>query len=174
MNTPDYSQENAVIATNPAGDFGNIQFGTGATVTGVQALRDQFLNLQLTQSLSSQSGAQTRYEGVEAVASAFTDDGTTGLSSQIQGFFSSLSTLAGNSRVRLGPPGGAGPGPDHDQRVPERLPGARPAGRQRQPAGGSLVPEVNTLTSQIAALNTQISRRWTPPPTTTPSTSARS
>ena len=94
VNTPGYSRQSAVLSTNPAQNVGNILYGTGVPVTSVQALRNQFLNLQVTQSLSSQSGAETRYTGIQAVASAFQDDGTTGLNTQIQAFFNSLSTLA--------------------------------------------------------------------------------
>ncbi len=162
VNTPGYSQENAVIATNPPVTFGNIQFGTGATVTGVQALRDQFLNLQLTQALSSQSGAQTRYEGVESVASAFTDDGTTGLSSQIQGFFSSLSTLAGtpeSASARQAVLGQAQTMINEFQSAYQVL--AQQAASANQQVG-SQVQEVNTLTSQIATLNAQISSQVDP------------
>ena len=96
VNTPDYSQQQAMLSTNPAQDVGNIMFGSGVTVTSVQALRNQFLNLQLTQSLCSQSASSTTYNGIQAVASAFTDDGTTGLNTQLSQFFSSVSTLAGN------------------------------------------------------------------------------
>jgi flagellar hook-associated protein 1 FlgK len=60
VNTPDFSQQAAVISTNPAQNFGGVMYGTGATVTQVQALRNQFLNLQVTQSLCSQNGAQNR------------------------------------------------------------------------------------------------------------------
>lgn len=96
VNTPGYSQQSAAITTNQSVGYGTFMFGNGATLAAVQSLRDQFLNLQVTQSIASQAGADTRYAGVEAVASAFADDGTTGLSTQIQQFFASFGTLAGN------------------------------------------------------------------------------
>ncbi len=162
VNTPDYSQENAVITTNPSVSYGNLQFGTGATVTGVQALRNQFLNLQLTQALSSQSGAQTRYQGVESVASAFNDDGTTGLGSQIQGFFTSLSTLAGtpeSASARQAVLGQAQTMINEFQSAYQVLTQQASSANQQV---ASQVQEVNTLTSQIAALNAQISQQADP------------
>jgi len=96
VNTPDFSQQSAVLTSAQAQNYSGIMFGTGVTVTSVQALRDQFLNLQVTQSLCAQSSAQTTYQGIQAITPAFTDDGTSGLNTQISKFFSSLSTLAGN------------------------------------------------------------------------------
>jgi len=162
VDTPDFSQQAAVQTSNPAQNFGNVQFGTGVTVTSVQALRDQFLNLQLTQSLSAQSAASTLYNGVQAVSSAFTDDGTTGLNTQISNFFSSVSTLAGNptsAALSENVVGAAQSMISEFQSAYQTVSGAITDANEQI---GSLVPQINTLTSQIAALNTQISQQVDP------------
>ncbi|MGA2081307.1 MAG: flagellar hook-associated protein FlgK [Holophaga sp.] len=162
VNTPDFSQQAAVISTNPAQNFGGVMYGTGATVTQVQALRNQFLNLQVTQSLCSQNGAQTRYSGVQAVSSAFTDDGTTGLNTQIQQFFTSIQTLAANPEddsLRENVVGMAQSMLQEFQSAYQTVSAQISSANQQV---GSLVPEINSLTSQIATLNQQISQATNP------------
>jgi flagellar hook-associated protein 1 FlgK len=162
VNTPGYSQQSAVISTNPSQPYGTMNFGTGASVTAVQALRDQFLNLQVTQSIASQSGAQTRYQGVEAVSSAVTDDGTTGLSTQIQSFFASLQTLASNpesAAQRQAVLGQAQTMINEFQSSYQTISSQISNANQEV---GSVVQQVNTLTSQIAQLNGQIASQVDP------------
>jgi flagellar hook-associated protein 1 FlgK len=162
INTPGYSQQSAIISTNPSQEFGNLQFGTGANVSSVQALRDQFLNLQLTQSICNQSGAETRSNGLQAVSSAFTDDGTTGLNTQIQNFFSSIQTLSGNptdASLRQNVVGMAQTMLTEFKSASSTLTSQITSLNQQVAA---TVPQINTLTSQIAALNTQISQQIDP------------
>jgi len=162
VNTPGYSQQSAVISTNPAQEFGNLMFGTGANVNSVQALRNQFLNLQVTQSICGQSGAETRSNGLQAISSAFTDDGTTGLNTQIQNFFASIQTLSANptdASLRQNVVGMAQTMITEFQSTSSTLTTEVSSLDQQV---GSIVPQVNTLTSQIAALNTQISQQIDP------------
>lgn len=162
INTPGYSQQSTVQTTNPSQEFGNLQFGTGVNVTSVQALRDQFLNLQLTQSICSQSGAETRSNALQAVSSVFTDDGTTGLNSQIQDFFASFQTLSANptdASLQQNVVGKAQSLLTELQSASSTLTSETDTINQQI---GSTVPEINTLTSQIAVLNGQISQQINP------------
>jgi flagellar hook-associated protein 1 FlgK len=162
VNTPGYSQQSAVIQTNPDQQFGDVLFGTGANVSSVQALRNQFLNLQLTSSICSQSGAETRSNGMQAISSAFTDDGTTGLNTQIQNFFSSIQTLSGNpsdASLRQNVVGMAQTMITEFQSANSTLTSQISSLNQQVAA---TVPQINTLTSQIATLNTQISQSLNP------------
>jgi flagellar hook-associated protein 1 FlgK len=162
VNTPDYSQQQAVLTSNPAQNYGSIQFGTGVTVSSVQALRNQFLNLQVTQSLCGSSAAQTTYNGIQAVSSAFQDDGTTGLNTQISQFFSSVQTLAGNptsAALSENVVGAAQSMLQEFQSASQTVSGQITDANQQI---GALVPQINTLTSQIAALNQQISNQIDP------------
>jgi flagellar hook-associated protein 1 FlgK len=162
VNTPDFSQQQAVLTSGQALNYSGIMFGTGVTVSSVQALRDQFLNLQVTQSLCGQSGAQTTYQGIQAVTPAFTDDGTTGLNTSISNFFSSLSTLAGNptsAALSENVVGAAQGMLQQFQTSYQTVTGQITSANEQV---GSLVPEINTLTSQIATLNTSISQQLDP------------
>jgi flagellar hook-associated protein 1 FlgK len=162
INTPGYSQQSTVLTTNPSQEFGNLQFGTGVNVTSVQALRDQFLNLQLTQSICSQSGAETRSNALQAVSSVFTDNGTTGLNTQIQDFFASFQTLSANptdASLQQNVVGKAQSLLTEFQSASSTITSEMDSINQQV---GSTVPEINTLTSQIAVLNGQISQQINP------------
>ena len=162
VNTPGYTQQAAVLNTNPSQNFGNLMFGTGVTVSAVQSLRDQFLNLQVTQSISSQSGSETLYNGVSAVSPAFKDDGTTGLNTQISQFFTSLQTLAGNPENAALSENVVGMA---QSMLAEFQSVRQTVGGQISSANneiGSLVPQINTITAQIASLNSQISNLVNP------------
>jgi flagellar hook-associated protein 1 FlgK len=162
VNTPDYSRQAVVLTENPAETFGNFKFGTGVDVKGVTALRDQFLNLQLTHSLASQSGAQARYTGVQAVSSAFQDDGTTGLNTQMKQFFDSLSSLAANpedTSLRQNVVGMSTSMLNEFKSTYHELSSQVASANQQV---GALIPQINTITAQIATLNTQIGQQLDP------------
>lgn len=162
VNTPGYSRQSVTLATNTAVNFGNMLFGTGVTVTSVQSLRDQFLNLQLSASLSSQYGAQARYQGVEAISSAFSDNGTTGLSTQIQQYFASIQTLSASPEdegLRQNVLGRAQTMLNELKSTYQQVDSERTNADQQV---GSLVPQINTLTTQIAMLNNKISQQVNP------------
>lgn len=95
VNTPGYSRQLAQLSTNTSVNWGNLTYGTGVNLATIQGVRDQLLNLQITQSASQQSGAQTRYQGLQTVSSVFQDDGTSGISSQLNAFFTALQKVAG-------------------------------------------------------------------------------
>jgi len=155
VNTPGYTRQRAVITSNDSQTYGNLQFGTGVTLEQITSVRNRFLDLQITQATSKQSGADTRYSGVEAVAPAFQDDGS-GLSSLVQNFFNGFQQLAarpedGSVRTNLlGQANSLVTGLQSRYQLLED---------QRKQADGSissLVTQVNTLTKQIADLNSRI------------------
>ncbi|HNX94708.1 MAG TPA: flagellar hook-associated protein FlgK [Holophaga sp.] len=156
VNTPDYSRQRAIITASDSQNFGNLQFGAGVTLTNVQGIRNRFLDLQITQATSRQSGAETRYNGLEAIASAFQDDGTSGLNTLVQNFFNGFNKLAstpedGSARNNL--IGQAQSLVNGMQSRYEMLE------NQRKQADGSLsgiVEQINSLTKQIAQLNDRI------------------
>ncbi|MDR3672235.1 MAG: flagellar hook-associated protein FlgK [Holophaga sp.] len=162
VHTSGYSQQQAMLSTSSSTTYGGLIFGSGVTVTSIQALRDQFLNLQVTQSLSKQASAQTTYNGIQGVSSAFSDDGTTGLNTQISAFFSSLTTLAGNPTSAALNENVVGAAQTMIQELQTSYQTVNGQISTANSQVGSLVPQINTLTSQIAALNTQISQQINP------------
>jgi flagellar hook-associated protein 1 FlgK len=161
INTPGYSRQQVVLSTSTSQAFGDLQFGTGVNVTSILGVRDKFLDMQITQSISTQSGAQTRYQGVQAVASAFQDDGTTGLNTQIQNFFSGLQQLSarpedGSLRTNL-----VGTAQSMVTAFKSRYQMLTDQATSADHQVSTLVTQVNTLTKQIASLNDRIATETT-------------
>jgi flagellar hook-associated protein 1 FlgK len=157
VNTPGYSRQDVALSSSASQSFGNLQYGTGVTVSSITATRNKFLDMQITSGLSGQAGAQTRYDGIQAVASAFTDDGTTGLATQIHAFFAGMQQLAAapqDSSMRANLVGTA---QSMVQAFKSRYQMVSDQITSSDQQVGSLVTQVNTLTTQIAALNVRIS-----------------
>lgn len=162
VNTPGYTRQRADLTSSQSLVEGQVYFGTGVTLNTVQGIRDRFLDLQIYRESARQTGAEERYAGVDAVSSIVGDTGDTGIGAQIQAFFQGFQELSarpedGALRTNL-----IGKAQTMITGLQTRY---RLLGDQRDSADravGSLVTEVNTLTTQIAQLNQQISSETTP------------
>ena len=156
INTPGYSRQRVNLQTGLAVRIDKLQFGLGVNVSQIQAIRDRFLDMQLTQTISRQFGTKTRYEGLENISSVFTENGEYGLTIELQKFFQGFEELAAR--------------PENDAVRANVLSRAQTliAGLQsrynliqekRDQANRSVAStanEVNAIASQIAKLNQQI------------------
>jgi len=162
VNTPNYSRQRAILVNNDSQTFGNLQYGTGVNLNNIIGVRDRFLEMQITQATSRQSGADVRYAGVEGISPVFTEDGSDGsLGSLVQNFFKSFQELSSrpeDGAVRTNVVGKAqslvtGLKSRYDLLSEQRSQADRNI--------GSLVTEVNTITAEIAKLNTRIATEQT-------------
>ncbi len=163
VNTPNYSRQRAVLVNNDSQTFGNMQFGTGVNLNNILGTRDRFLEMQITQATSRQSGADARYAGVEGISPVFNEDGSeAALGTLVQRFFQSFQELSSrpeDGAVRTNVVG----------RAQSLINGLKSRYQlladQRSQADrniGSLVTEVNTITAEIAKLNMRIATEPTP------------
>jgi len=156
INTPGYSRQRVNLSTGYAVQIDKLQFGLGVNVTQIQSIKDRFLEMQLTQTITRQVGTQTRYEGVENIAALFVDNEEYGLNAELRKFFESFQQLSAR--------------PEHDAvrtevvtRAQILISGMKSRYSQiedrRTEANrsiASIVNEVNTLAEQIARLNNEI------------------
>ncbi len=94
INTPGYARQRVNLETGYALQINTLQFGLGVNAKQIQAIRDHFLDMQLTQTITRQAGTQTRYEGVENVAALFMENGESGFGIELQRFFQAFEELA--------------------------------------------------------------------------------
>lgn len=156
VNTPGYSRQRADLTANKALVQGQVYFGTGVTLNTVEGIRDRFLDLQIYRETARQTGATERYSGVDAISTSLGDSGSTGISAQIQAFFQGFQELAArpeDGALRTNVVGKAQSMISALQTRYRLLDDQRASADQ---AVGSLVEEVNNLTTQIARLNQQI------------------
>jgi len=162
VNTPGYSRQVAVLSTNGAQTFGDLQFGTGVSMASVQGVRNRFLDLQMVLANSTQSGADTRYSGVDSISSIFEDDGTSGLGTLVQNFFNGFQKLATTPEDESMRTNVVGQAQNLVNGLQSRY---KLLEDQRKQANGSiesLAQQVNNLTEQIAELNVRVSGELSP------------
>jgi len=157
VNTPNYSRQRAVLVNNDSQSFGNLQFGTGVNLNNILGVRDRFLEMQITQSTARKSGSDVRYAGVEVFPPCSNGVGVgSRLGTLLVRFcsrFPELSARPDDGAIRTNVIG----------RAQSLVSGLKSRYQlltdQRNQADrniGSLVTEINTITSEIAKLNTRI------------------
>ncbi|HEX9083053.1 MAG TPA: flagellar hook-associated protein FlgK, partial [Holophagaceae bacterium] len=162
VNTPGYSRQRADLQSTGSLYSGGVFYGTGVTLNDVQGLRNQFLDLQIYRETARQSGASDRNASLSAISPTLSDSGTTGLASKIQAFFQGFQDLAArpeDAALRTNVIGQAQNMISAMQSQYQMLTDQRNVADQ---SVQNLVGQVNTLTSQIANLNSVISTEVTP------------
>ncbi|MHC1725556.1 MAG: flagellar hook-associated protein FlgK [Syntrophobacteraceae bacterium] len=89
-----YSRQKAVIATNYATRVEGGWVGTGAHITQITQMRDQFLEMRLRDSISDESKYESLASQLESIQAAFADDGDTGVSQALGEFWDAWDLLA--------------------------------------------------------------------------------
>ena len=154
--TPGYDRQIPIITESEPITANGIVFGNGVNVQSIQSVRDNVLNLQLNSQTQQQSSLSTYVNGMQQVEAVFNETSGTGLSSAITGFFNSIQALSANpsdSTLRQAVVDAGG----------TLAQGFNSASTQLQQVQSGVnqdvtqtVSQVNSIASQIAALNQQI------------------
>lgn len=161
VNTPGYTRQRADLSANQSLLEGQVYFGTGVSLNSVQGIRDRFLDLQIYRESARQAGASERYSGVNALSGVLGDTGSTGLAAQVQAFFQGFQELSarpedGALRTNL-----IGRARSMISAFQSRYQLLNDQRNNADQSVGSLVTEVNTLSTQIAQLNQRITTQST-------------
>lgn len=155
-NTPGYTRETAVLTEGTPTVEGNLTFGSGVTLDKIQSIRDQLLELRISEENQQQGNAQAQVNSLQQVQGIFADP-TQGIGADLTTFFDSLSQLSTNPA-----------------NIPQRqavLTAAQNVANSFHQTSSNLttiqsslnqtvtqtVDQINTLTQQIAQLNGQVS-----------------
>jgi flagellar hook-associated protein 1 FlgK len=157
VNTPGYSRQVAELSEAPTFSFGDLQFGTGVNLTGVQGIRDNVLQMRLNQQAQTQGRLNTFVTGMNQVQSLFNEPAGSGLQSLLSNFYDSFQQLAAD-------PTNLGLRQTTISNAQSLAAGfqasATALGSEQQSADQGVVQtvgQINTLTAQVATLNGQIS-----------------
>ncbi len=162
VNTPGYARQRVELGTQDTQFFGGFGYGPGVSINAINGVRDRLLELQMYSEQARQSGAQSRYEGILSVAAPMADEGDTGLSAQLQKFlqgFQELSLRPEDLSLRQSLVGRAQTFISTLQTRYRQLDDER---ARADTAIASDVQSINTLTDQIAKLNSRIASEPTP------------
>jgi flagellar hook-associated protein 1 FlgK len=154
--TPGYDRQIPIFAESEPIEVNGMMLGDGVSVQSVQSVRDNVLNLQLNSETQHQSSLSTYVNGMQQVEAVFNETSGVGLSSAINGFFSSIQALSANpsdSTLRQAVV-------DAGNTLAQ---GFNSASTQLQQVQSGVdqdvtqtVGQINSLASQIAGLNQQI------------------
>ncbi|MGB8885564.1 MAG: flagellar hook-associated protein FlgK [Candidatus Korobacteraceae bacterium] len=95
LNTPGYSRERPILEEADPIVQNNIAFGGGVELEGIQSLRSNLLDMQISEETQQQGNSQAAVNAMDQVQTLFPDD-TTGIGAQISAFFQSLNSLSTN------------------------------------------------------------------------------
>lgn len=84
------------IVTGSTAGTGNAELGTGVDVEGISRARDRFLDLQYRAQAMRLGGLSTKVQTLESIEGALAEPGETGISKQLQTFWSDWEGLANN------------------------------------------------------------------------------
>jgi flagellar hook-associated protein 1 len=155
-NTPGYTREVANFSENAENLDGQNLTGGGVTLDSIQSVRDELLNLQIQQQTSQQSSANTQSSLLQQIQSYFSSTGTD-IGSELSDFSSSLTALSANpssSSVQQDVLSAGQNLADSFNTTANALTTAQSDADQQVT---QTVAQVNTLTTQIAQLNAQLS-----------------
>ncbi len=93
-NTPGYSREVPNFEESPPILSGNTMVGTGVTMSSVESVRDDILNLRIQQETSQQSSLGSYVDSMNQVQALFNETQGTGLQTYLSNFFNSFQSLA--------------------------------------------------------------------------------
>jgi flagellar hook-associated protein 1 len=86
----------SIVTGSTEGGAQNAQLGTGVDVDGFARARDRFLDLQYRAQAMRLGGLSTRVQGLETIEGALAEPGETGISQELQTFWSDWEGLANN------------------------------------------------------------------------------
>ncbi|MFZ3342125.1 MAG: flagellar hook-associated protein FlgK [Terriglobales bacterium] len=155
-NTPGYSRQVTDTAAGAPIVIGSLSVGTGVVLQKIESLRDPILEIQLNQATQQQSTLDTQLQQLQQLQTQFASS-TSGIGADISDFFNSLQQLAPNpssAELRQAVLTAAG------TLATDFNTAANSLGTQQSNLNLNVqqsVSEVNSLTSQIAGINQNIS-----------------
>jgi len=155
-NTPGYSREVPVLEAGAPVVYGSLALGTGVVLDKIESLRDPILEIQLNQQTQQNSYLNSQLTELQQIQTGFSSS-TTGIGADITNFFNSIQQLSPdptNLSLRQAVLTSAGNLATDFNTASTNLQTQRSDLNQNVVQD---VDQVNTLTSQIASVNLQIS-----------------
>jgi len=154
-NTPGYTREVPLFSEN-AQNFSSDQVtGGGVTLSGLQSVRDQLLNLQIQQQTSAQSSLDTQSSSLQEIQTYFTSTGSD-IGSAFSAFSSSLAELSANPSNTAVQQGVITNGQNLARAFNSTANGLTSAQTAADTQVSQTVAQINSLAQQIAQLNGQV------------------
>jgi flagellar hook-associated protein 1 len=153
--TPGYTREIPEVTENAVTQVGDSVQGGGVTLTGLQSVRDELLNLQIQQQTSAQSSVDTQSSSLQQLQTYFTTTGQD-IASTLSSFSSSLAQLSANPSNSAVQQTVLSAGQNLAKSFNSTANGLTGVQSSADSQVTQTVAQINSLTTQIAQLNGQI------------------
>jgi len=155
-NTPGYSREVPILEESTPVLSGNSMVGTGVTMSGVQSVRDNILDLRIDQETSQQSSLSSYVDSMNQVEALFNETQGTGLQTDLSNFFNSFQSLATDPTSSSQRQAVIIAGQDLADAFSQTSTNLSTIQQGLDQSVVQTVQQVNQLTAQVANLNQQI------------------
>jgi len=156
VNTPGYSRQAANFDDNPPVTIGTLTLGSGVHISQVTSLRDSILDLRVNQETSQQGALNSFISAGQQIQSLFNEPSGSGLQSSLSSFFNSLSALSANPSDQNTRQGVLTAAQNLASSFHQASNNLTTIQRSQDLAVTQSVNQINTLTAQIASVNTQV------------------
>jgi flagellar hook-associated protein 1 FlgK len=157
VNTPGYARQRVDLAETPPVQLGHLTFGTGVQVENVTSLRDSILDLRVNQETQQQSKLDSFLGSAQQIQALFNETTGSGLQSSLTAFFNSLSQLSANPSDLNARQGVLTAAQNLATAFTQSSANVSTLQRNVDLSVSQSVTQVNTLASQIAVVNAQVS-----------------
>jgi flagellar hook-associated protein 1 FlgK len=154
-NTPGYTREVPQISEGPETQTGDSVQGGGVTLTSLQSVRDELLNLQIQQQTSDQSSVDTQSSSLQQIQNYFSTSGED-IASTLSAFSGSLAQLSANSSSTAVQQSVLSSGKNLAASFNTTANGLTSIQSAADQQVTQTVSQINSLTTQIANLNGQL------------------
>lgn len=157
-NTVGYTREVPEFSEDPETLSGGKIVGGGVSLTSLQSIRNELLNMQIQQQTSAQSSANTLSASLQQIQTYFSSSSGNDISSELAAFSSSLAQLSANPSSSSAQQGVLSSGQDLANAFSTTAGALTSAQSQADSQVTETVSQINSLTSQIAQLNGQVAQ----------------
>jgi flagellar hook-associated protein 1 FlgK len=156
VNTPFYNSENPIETEAPAVVGAPYTYGTGVNVNQIQRTTNDFVQSEVNNETTQNSYYTTLYQGLDQIQNLFNDQSGSGFSSQISQFFNDFQNVANNPSNTSQRTALLSDAQSLTGSINNAYTTIMNTVSSTNTSINGVIPQVNSLTSQIAGLNQQI------------------
>ncbi len=156
VNTPFYNSETPLETEAPAVVGAPYTYGTGVNVNQIQRSTDNFVQSEVNNETAQNSYYTTLYQGLDQIQNLFNDQTGSGFSSQISKFFNDFQNVANNPSNTSQRTALLADAQSLTGSINNAYTTIMNTVSSTNTSINGVIPQINSLTSQIAGLNQQI------------------
>ena len=156
VNTPFYNSETPIETEAPAVVGAPYTYGTGVNVNDIQRSTDNFVQSEVNNETAQNTYYTTLYQGLDQVQNLFNDQTGSGFSSQISQFFNDFQNVANNPSNTSQRTALLADAQSLTGSINNAYTTIMNTVSSTNTSINGVIPQINSLTTQIAGLNQQI------------------